>query len=37
MTGGNDRGHAWSIVLAGGEGERVKPLVQRWLGRHRPK
>lgn len=27
----------WSIVLAGGEGERVKPLVQRWLGRHRPK
>lgn len=27
----------WSIVLAGGEGERVKPLVQRWLGRSRPK
>ncbi|MDH5640673.1 MAG: sugar phosphate nucleotidyltransferase [Nitrospira sp.] len=27
----------WSIVLAGGEGERVKPLVLRWLGRHRPK
>ncbi|MCS6287215.1 MAG: NTP transferase domain-containing protein [Nitrospira sp.] len=27
----------WSIVLAGGEGERVKPLVQRWLGRHHPK
>ena len=27
----------WSIVLAGGEGERVKALVQRWLGRHRPK
>jgi mannose-1-phosphate guanylyltransferase len=29
--------HVWSIVLAGGEGERVKPLVLRWLGRHRPK
>jgi mannose-1-phosphate guanylyltransferase len=27
----------WSIVLAGGEGERVKPLVLRWLGRHQPK
>jgi mannose-1-phosphate guanylyltransferase len=27
----------WSIVLAGGEGERIKPLVMRWLGRHKPK
>lgn len=27
----------WSMVLAGGEGERVKPFVLRWLGRHRPK
>ena len=27
----------WSIVLAGGEGERVKPFVLRWLGRHQPK
>ena len=27
----------WSIVLAGGEGERVRPLVESWLGRHRPK
>ncbi len=27
----------WSIVLAGGEGERVRPLVQSWLGRHKPK
>ncbi len=27
----------WSVVLAGGEGERVRPLIQRWLGRHRPK
>ncbi len=29
--------HVWSIVLAGGEGERVKPLVLQWLGRHLPK
>jgi mannose-1-phosphate guanylyltransferase len=27
----------WSVILAGGEGERVRPLIQRWLGRHRPK
>ncbi|MBU6482469.1 MAG: hypothetical protein KGS09_18235 [Nitrospirae bacterium] len=27
----------WSIVLAGGEGERVKPLILQWLGRHLPK
>jgi mannose-1-phosphate guanylyltransferase len=29
--------HVWSIVLAGGEGERVKPLILQWLGRHLPK
>lgn len=27
----------WPVVLAGGEGQRVGPLVRRWLGRHRPK
>lgn len=27
----------WSIILAGGNGERLKPTVQRWLGRYRPK
>ena len=27
----------WAIVLAGGEGERVRSLVRRWLGRHRAK
>jgi mannose-1-phosphate guanylyltransferase len=27
----------WMIVLAGGEGERVRALVRRWLGRHRAK
>ncbi len=30
-------GRVWSIVLAGGDGERVRPLVERWLGRHVPK
>ncbi len=27
----------WSIILAGGDGERIKPLIMRWLGRHKPK
>ncbi len=27
----------WSIVLAGGEGERVRPFIQRWLGHSKPK
>jgi mannose-1-phosphate guanylyltransferase len=27
----------WSIILAGGEGERVSPLVKKWLGFHKPK
>ncbi len=30
-------GGPWSIVLAGGEGERIKPLVLRWLKRAKPK
>jgi mannose-1-phosphate guanylyltransferase len=29
--------NVWSIILAGGEGERLRPLVQEWLGRHKPK
>jgi mannose-1-phosphate guanylyltransferase len=29
--------HTWSIVLAGGEGERLRLLTERWLGIHRPK
>jgi len=32
-----EAGRLWSIVLAGGEGERTSALVRRWLGRHRPK
>ena len=35
LVGKNQR--LWSVILAGGEGERVRPLVQRWLGRHKPK
>ncbi len=27
----------WSIVLAGGDGERLRALTERWLGLHRPK
>ncbi|MGH9339576.1 MAG: sugar phosphate nucleotidyltransferase [Acidobacteriota bacterium] len=27
----------WAIVLAGGEGERMRSLTTRWFGRHRPK
>jgi mannose-1-phosphate guanylyltransferase len=28
---------AWSIILAGGDGERIRPFVEKWLGYHRPK
>ena len=27
----------WSIVLAGGEGRRLQPLIRNWLGEERPK
>ena len=30
-------GDRWGIVLAGGEGERLKALTQAWLGQPRPK
>jgi len=34
-THAND--HLWSIVLAGGEGERMRPFIEQWLGYHLPK
>ena len=27
----------WSIILAGGNGMRLRPLIEQWLGRHKPK
>jgi len=27
----------WSIILAGGEGERTRPFIQQWLGYWKPK
>lgn len=30
-------GDVWAIVLAGGEGKRMCPFVERWLGYERPK
>ncbi len=27
----------WSMILSGGEGERLRALTERWLGQHRPK
>jgi mannose-1-phosphate guanylyltransferase len=30
-------GRRWTVVLAGGEGARMRPFVTEWLGSHRPK
>ncbi|MDT7043989.1 sugar phosphate nucleotidyltransferase [Candidatus Nitronereus thalassa] len=30
-------GQVWSIILAGGEGKRLTPMVQQWLGQALPK
>lgn len=32
-----ERTPLWSVILAGGEGERLRSFVQSWLGFHRPK
>src|SRR3990172_7068498 len=36
-TNGNGSGRPWSIVLAGGRGERLASFTERWLGRPVPK
>lgn len=37
MTATHKAPDLWSLILAGGNGERLKPMVQRWLGSHKPK
>lgn len=37
MSPTGDARHVWSVVLAGGEGVRTRPLIERWLGRPVPK
>jgi mannose-1-phosphate guanylyltransferase len=32
-----DSDRLWSIILAGGEGERTRAFVEEWLGYHKPK
>lgn len=27
----------WSIILAGGNGDRLRPAISRWFGHHKPK
>ena len=32
-----EKGDRWSVILAGGEGERTRPFIEDWLGYHKPK
>ncbi len=32
-----ENGSLWSVILAGGDGQRMRPLIQRWQGNNRPK
>lgn len=32
-----EKGGCWSVILAGGEGERTRPFIEQWLGYHKPK
>ena len=34
---GQEKGDRWSVILAGGEGERTRPFIEQWLGYHKPK
>lgn len=31
------QGEIWSIILAGGEGQRTRSMIEQWLGYHKPK
>lgn len=37
MGRGNEGSNRWTIILSGGEGERLRPFVRKLLGRNRPK
>jgi mannose-1-phosphate guanylyltransferase len=37
MTGSSERRRLWAIVLAGGDGVRMRESVRRWIGTERPK
>ncbi len=37
MTQNQGNAHLWSIILAGGEGNRTRPFIEQWLGFHLPK
>ena len=37
MTRRSQNENVWSIVLAAGDGERLKPFVRQWLGYEKPK
>ncbi len=34
---GTRQSEQWSIILAGGDGTRMRPMVEQWLGYHKPK
>src|SRR5690242_6857195 len=36
-TGKLVHGTRWAVVLAGGEGRRMRPFIEAWLGESRPK
>ena len=36
-SGGWNRARVWPLVLAGGEGQRMRPFIREWLGEERPK
>ena len=34
---GRNTSEPWSIILAGGEGQRTQSMIEQWLGYHKPK